>query len=124
MDQNPPTPKSRHFLQTKDRCHSTLAAITEMEFQKIFIPARNTDESIAIGVDVEITVLEANGKTINLGVSASRASNLPEVQFLTKNEAMRIGDDIEVNVFSINGREVQLGSKSLVIYQYIYLTCT
>ena len=82
----------------------------------MLVLSRKADESIVIGDDVEIVILEVSGKTVNLRIDAPESVRVRRLgggesveQPLGKDLSIRIGDDIVLKVLDISGLQAILG---------------
>ena len=75
----------------------------------MLVLTRHAHESIVIGDDIEITILEVSGKTVELGINAPRAAKLPTILALPVDESMKIGDTVEVTILGVSGKTIKLG---------------
>jgi carbon storage regulator len=78
----------------------------------LLIVTRNLGESLVIGDNLRITVLDIQGKRIQLRLVNLKDKLILPVSTLKLDERLKVGNDLTIMVVQIRGQQVKMGIDS------------
>jgi carbon storage regulator CsrA len=78
----------------------------------MLVLTRYADESILIGDDTELTVVEVSNRQVRFNVSSRRSGFVHQEATLSADESVRIDDDIEVMIVEVRNERARIGYRT------------